>query len=82
MFRTDLDASPFHQSLVPVAPANEDSLSGNAIDEACCDSRIDNALESALKSVPLPEGLLVRLFRLACVATDERSSQANWHGKA
>ena len=42
----------------------------------------DNALDAALRSVPLPEGLMTRLNRLARVMTDEAPDQCDWHGTA
>lgn len=41
---------------------------------------LDNTMDSALRSVPIPEGLLTRLQRLALTITDESSGRVDYLG--
>lgn len=41
---------------------------------------IDGAVDAALRSVPLPDGLLARLQRLALAMFDESADQADYLG--
>jgi hypothetical protein len=40
----------------------------------------DRAIDAALRSVPLPEGLLTRLGNLAYAISDETADQVDWLG--
>ena len=41
---------------------------------------VDSALDSALRSVPLPEGLMTRLTLLAYTVPDEAADRVDWLG--
>jgi hypothetical protein len=41
---------------------------------------LDGALDTALRSVPIPEGMLTRLQRLALTITDESNGQVDYLG--
>jgi hypothetical protein len=41
---------------------------------------LDGAMDTALRSVPLPEGMLTRLQRLALTITDESNGQVDYLG--
>ena len=38
----------------------------------------DHALDSALRNVPLPEGMMSRLEKLVCALPDESADQVDW----
>jgi hypothetical protein len=38
----------------------------------------DHVLDSALRDVPLPEGMMARLEKLVCALPDERTDQVDW----
>lgn len=40
----------------------------------------DRAIDAALRSVPLPDGLLTRLGKLAYTMPDEAADQVDWLG--
>lgn len=40
----------------------------------------DRAIDSALRSVPLPSGLMTRLGKLAYTLSDETADQVDWLG--
>jgi hypothetical protein len=37
-----------------------------------------HVLDSALRDVPLPEGMMARLEKLVCALPDERADQVDW----
>lgn len=41
---------------------------------------VDQAIDTALRSVPLPDGLMTRLGKLAFTVTDETADQVDWLG--
>lgn len=41
---------------------------------------LDNAMDTALRSVPIPEGMLTRLQRLALTLADDSNGQVDYLG--
>jgi hypothetical protein len=49
-------------------------LTGEALHRAT----VDHTLDSALRNVPLPEGIMPRLEKLICTLPDESADQVDW----
>lgn len=60
--------------------ASDDSLSAAVNGATVINHSIDTALDAALRSVPLPEGMLNRLHTLALSMPDESSGQVDYLG--
>jgi hypothetical protein len=76
-FEPDATASgTFLDSQVPAGSAGDTSLSRQAAERRAA----DRAIDAALRSVPLPDGLLTRLGRLVYTMPDETTGQVDWLG--
>jgi hypothetical protein len=65
------DSRSFLNSQLPSFGAGELAVSRQAA---------DRAIDQALRSVPLPDGLLTRLGKLAYTMSDEAADQVDWLG--
>jgi hypothetical protein len=53
---------------------------GEAADAVTCRQAADRVIDSALRSVPLPDGFLTRLGRLVYTMPDEAVDRVDWLG--
>jgi hypothetical protein len=65
------DSHSFLNSQLPAPGSGEITVNRQAV---------DRAIDQALRSVPLPDGLLTRLGKLAYSVPDEAADQVDWLG--
>jgi hypothetical protein len=65
------DSHSFLNSQLPPSGAGEVTVNRQAV---------DRPIDQALRSVPLPDGLLTRLGKLAYTVSDEAADQVDWLG--
>jgi hypothetical protein len=70
-------SQPFHLSLNPSSNHSNEQLIGSFPPFS---QAVDCAIDTALRTVPLPDGLLTRLSRLIYAMPDDAPDQVDWLG--
>lgn len=65
--------------IIPYCPF-DDNFDGLPVNLPLRESSIDRAIDAALRSVALPDGLLSRLDQLARAMTDDTTNPVDWLG--